>query len=492
MNTELITKAEEFGLSVEKGNEIIQSFSGKFTELKTYKTMYNELLEKELTPEVIKEASELKKLLSKSRISSEKIREAQKKMFLNGGRFVDSQGNYLKVEFQEMERVLDDIVNKEKKERQAKEKALEQERLAICEQYGISTLGLELGKLPNEVWESHFKIHKEEWDRKQDLLLIEQNRDKTKLHILSLSLTELLEYDLLDDELEPMFISRIAELKSAFNKEQYNKSSIADVDFTYFNPDERLGLEQHFKDKSIKDEVVHINTLNLKDLETYFVINAENKELKETRFNDLVSNHYNEQLFKSSVDKVDFSFLNEVQVMVIKDHYKKKQDEADERAMSATLAKVSELINSGGEVFFDDYRNSVSGNFKTAFDTSLNKLEETYNNNLKEKEKRKFEIKTLCEKLYKPTYQGNMFVLDLNSVKCIEIKNIDIHKVDKFNERQKQIEADRLKSLGEKEQLLSWVNSFKINDAPINNELTEDIQSKFNSFVAWAKNQINK
>lgn len=53
-------------------------------------------------------------------------------------------------------------------------------------------------------------------------------------------------------------------------------------------------------------------------------------------------------------------------------------------------------------------------------------------------------------------------------------------------------EAEKLAKAPIKQQLSVWVESFKISDAPIPNETSDEITAKFNAFKTWANNQINQ
>lgn len=54
-----------------------------------------------------------------------------------------------------------------------------------------------------------------------------------------------------------------------------------------------------------------------------------------------------------------------------------------------------------------------------------------------------------------------------------------------------KLEAEKLAKAPIKKQLKVWVDSFKIENAPIENDLSNDINLKFESFKKWAESQIN-
>jgi colicin import membrane protein len=53
-------------------------------------------------------------------------------------------------------------------------------------------------------------------------------------------------------------------------------------------------------------------------------------------------------------------------------------------------------------------------------------------------------------------------------------------------------EAEKLAKAPIKKQLSAWVDTFEIQGAPVMNEVSTDIQSKFSAFKKWAKSEIEK
>ena len=71
--------------------------------------------------------------------------------------------------------------------------------------------------------------------------------------------------------------------------------------------------------------------------------------------------------------------------------------------------------------------------------------------------------------------------------KLIDAENARLAEIEK-----QRIEAEKLAKAPIQKQLNAWVDSFEIANAPIDNEVSKDIQVKFNAFKAWAKTQIQK
>ena len=59
-------------------------------------------------------------------------------------------------------------------------------------------------------------------------------------------------------------------------------------------------------------------------------------------------------------------------------------------------------------------------------------------------------------------------------------------------EKQAKLEAERKEKAPIKEKMTDWVNSFEIGNAPVNNDVTDEIQAKFTAFKKWAQTQIEK
>jgi hypothetical protein len=71
--------------------------------------------------------------------------------------------------------------------------------------------------------------------------------------------------------------------------------------------------------------------------------------------------------------------------------------------------------------------------------------------------------------------------------KLIDAENARLAEIEK-----QRIEAEKLAKAPIQKQLTAWVDGFEIANAPIDNEVSKDIQAKFNAFKAWAKTQIQK
>lgn len=145
MNNELVKiDPKEFGLEVEQVSTIEQAFLPKIQEREALVAIYEQLITSELTPELCKNAKEVRLKLVKVRTGISEIHKTQKAFFLSAGRFVDACKNKEILPVEQMEEKLSEIENyfvNIEKERIAK---LQAERLEECRkytEYPISELG---------------------------------------------------------------------------------------------------------------------------------------------------------------------------------------------------------------------------------------------------------------------------------------------------------------------------------------------------------------
>lgn len=488
---ELQVQPQEFGLSEEKGMQIMQSFSGKLTELQLVQQSFNQVVGLELNEETVKQAKEVLKQAKSIRTSTNKIHTTEKAFYLQGGRFVDALKNKIVVQVEEIEARLTEIVKHKEIAEKAIQDALLGERTAVCEKYGIDTIGLDLGTMKNEVWDSFIKVKKQEWEESQKLAKLEAERDKTKLHILSLDLIQLTEYELLDKELTNVYNSRLDELSKMHNQNQWHKDNIADVDFSRMDENEIKAIQEHFYSKEVQNEVKHIYSLSLEQLDTYKVVYEENNQLHIDKYKEKLQAHYNAELLKSNFSQVDTNFLSKEQVEELKKHFEAKADKGLQSKLQSTLNDLSNNFLKGVVINFDNYKNTNFGKYQEDYLKLVTDYEKQYNDRIDAHNKRQSEITTLVSKLYKANISGGV-IRDLNGYTCINVNDITIEQVDSFNTHQKNIEAEQLKKLGDNEQLLKWIETFSINQSPINSSISQEITNKFNSFVVWAKNQVTK
>ena len=101
----------EFGLEVSQVETIEQAFLPKIQEREALVAIYDQLIKSELTPELCKEAKEVRLKLVKVRTGIADIHKTQKAFFLAAGRFVDAWKNKETLPVEQMEDKLSEIEN---------------------------------------------------------------------------------------------------------------------------------------------------------------------------------------------------------------------------------------------------------------------------------------------------------------------------------------------------------------------------------------------
>lgn len=99
----------EFGLDAEKVTTIEAAFMPKIVEREAIKEIYGRIITSEITPQLSKEAGDVRKKLVKVRTGIAEIHKTQKAYFLAAGRFVDAWKNKETEPIEQMEENLSQI-----------------------------------------------------------------------------------------------------------------------------------------------------------------------------------------------------------------------------------------------------------------------------------------------------------------------------------------------------------------------------------------------
>lgn len=156
MSTQLvIVDPKEFNLDNAKAETIASAFTPKLLEREAYAQQYAELITQELSPELSKKASELRKKLVKVRTGIAEIHKTEKAFYLAGGRFVDALKNKYTLSVEQMEEKLEEIesyyINIEKQ----RIEALRLERLAQLLPLGyVEDSRINLGDIDESIYNS--------------------------------------------------------------------------------------------------------------------------------------------------------------------------------------------------------------------------------------------------------------------------------------------------------------------------------------------------
>lgn len=89
-----VVKAEDFGLDVEKANQISQAFSGKIAEREILAQQYQEIIKLDIDDiETVEKAHNLRRQLVKIRTGIANIHKVEKQFYLAAGKYVDAWKN---------------------------------------------------------------------------------------------------------------------------------------------------------------------------------------------------------------------------------------------------------------------------------------------------------------------------------------------------------------------------------------------------------------
>jgi outer membrane murein-binding lipoprotein Lpp len=161
---QLYVNPQEYGLDETKATTISEAFKPKELELEGYTNLYTSIINSEITPELTKDAAELKKKLVKVRTSTADIHKAEKAFYFAGGKFVDAKKNKITTAVEEMEAKLLAIANyyeNIEKERIAK---LQAERLEAISPYLEEAASRDWASMEQDVFDSYLATTKKKWE----------------------------------------------------------------------------------------------------------------------------------------------------------------------------------------------------------------------------------------------------------------------------------------------------------------------------------------
>jgi hypothetical protein len=147
----------EYGLTATEAKTVEKAFQPMLKKMNELEDKYNSIIQGELTPDLIKEARELRLEYVKVRTGTDKIHKEAKAYYLAGGRFVDGWKNAQVFISQGKEKSLSDIENHFENIEKERLEGLKIERADRLYQIGYKdpVSGLEL--MENEIFEGFVK-----------------------------------------------------------------------------------------------------------------------------------------------------------------------------------------------------------------------------------------------------------------------------------------------------------------------------------------------
>ena len=155
----------EFGLEVSQVETIEQAFLPKIQEREALVAIYDQLIKSELTPELCKEAKEVRLKLVKVRTGIADIHKTQKAFFLAAGRLVDAWKNKETLPVEQMEDKLSEIENYYINIEKAQKAQLQAERLLEVSKYTEYPANA-LGEMEQQVYDAYLQGLKVAYDAK--------------------------------------------------------------------------------------------------------------------------------------------------------------------------------------------------------------------------------------------------------------------------------------------------------------------------------------
>jgi len=164
MSTE-ITKIDpkEYGLEETQVQTIEQAFAPKIAERDGLIEIYQQVITKELTPELCSEAKQIRLKLVKVRTGIAEIHKTQKAFFLAAGRFVDAWKNKETAPVEQMESNLEHIENHFINIEKQRIADLEATRTEQLKQY-TEIIPMSLGLMQEDVFQAYLAAQKKIYD----------------------------------------------------------------------------------------------------------------------------------------------------------------------------------------------------------------------------------------------------------------------------------------------------------------------------------------
>lgn len=164
-NNELI-KAAEFGLEEKQVSDVDKAFAEKVVERNLLTKIYEQIIEKDITPETAKEARELRLKAVKVKTGIASIHKTQKEFALAFGKYCDAWKNK---ETEPIQQMIDNLLEIEKfEERREAErlKKLQEERATILSEFVEDAFDRELNKMDEDVWLAYLETKKQAFEEK--------------------------------------------------------------------------------------------------------------------------------------------------------------------------------------------------------------------------------------------------------------------------------------------------------------------------------------
>lgn len=148
-------EAGEYGLQTSKAKEIKKMFQPMLDKMEELEKEHNEIVSQEITPELSKQAREVRLKLVKVRTGTAKIHKELKDFYLKGGRFVDGWKNAQLMASKGLEENLENIEKHYENLEKQRIAELQEERAEIIRKLDPHSVTDQLGAMPESIWENY-------------------------------------------------------------------------------------------------------------------------------------------------------------------------------------------------------------------------------------------------------------------------------------------------------------------------------------------------
>lgn len=252
-----IIDPKEYGLEENNVSQIVEAFQPKIVERNELVKVYENVIGKELTPELVGEAKAVRLKLVKVRTGIAAIHKTQKEYFLSAGRYVDAWKNKETLPVTQMEEKLEEIENhfaNIEKERVSKVKQFRESELSAV---NATAPGMDLGTMSDEVYNAFLSAKTKEYNDaiEAERLVEEQRKEKelldNKEQMRRFEIAQYAQFNKGDEDLRNMsdddysiFLQSLKDARSEFDAEQ---KRIAEENA-------KLKKEQELREAAIKKE----------------------------------------------------------------------------------------------------------------------------------------------------------------------------------------------------------------------------------------------
>lgn len=181
-NQLVLVDAKEFGIEESKALQVTQAFTTELAELALLDVQFNEISVQEITPELVKQAKELRLKYVKKRTTIAKIHKSEKEFYLATSNFIDALKNKATAPIEIKEEKLQSVeLHFENLEKERIKKLLI-ERVELLQPFNLDLTGIDLANMQDDVFYAYFAMvekkhfEKIEAEKQAELARIEQER----------------------------------------------------------------------------------------------------------------------------------------------------------------------------------------------------------------------------------------------------------------------------------------------------------------------------